>query len=88
MEPIRLILFSGLAADAQVFAPQKLAFPDLLVPQWPTPLPKESLSAWDGGHHEAELPKGLFVTLPRNSSGTAKAVEQLGQLQLLVRREL
>lgn len=42
----RLILFSGLAADARVFAPQRLAFPRLEAPPWPTPGPDETLSAY------------------------------------------
>ena len=41
-----LILFSGLAADANVFVPQKLAFPQLVVPQWPTPLPHDTLDSY------------------------------------------
>jgi pimeloyl-ACP methyl ester carboxylesterase len=41
-----LILFSGLAADASVFSPQKLTFPQLRVPQWVKPLPDETLSAY------------------------------------------
>ncbi len=38
-----LILFSGLAADANVFVPQKIAFPELIVPSWLTPLRHETL---------------------------------------------
>ena len=38
-----LILLSGLAADATVFTPQKLAFPRLVVPRWIKPLPGETL---------------------------------------------
>ncbi len=38
-----LILFSGLAADANVFVPQKIAFPQLIIPTWPTPLRQETL---------------------------------------------
>jgi pimeloyl-ACP methyl ester carboxylesterase len=41
-----LILFSGLAADANVFVPQKIAFPELIVPCWPTPLQNETLDAY------------------------------------------
>ncbi|MCU0879388.1 MAG: alpha/beta hydrolase [Pirellulaceae bacterium] len=41
-----LILFPGLAADANVFAPQKIAFPQLVVPEWPLPLPSESLDSY------------------------------------------
>lgn len=41
-----LILFSGLAADASVFAPQKLAFPKLIVPGWPEPQPGDTLDSY------------------------------------------
>jgi pimeloyl-ACP methyl ester carboxylesterase len=41
-----LILLSGLAADATVFAPQKLAFPQLVVPRWIKPLPGETLTEY------------------------------------------
>ncbi|MEM6689625.1 MAG: alpha/beta hydrolase [Planctomycetota bacterium] len=41
-----LILFSGLAADASVFRPQKVAHPDLLVPKWPKPKPNETLDEY------------------------------------------
>lgn len=30
--PVQLVLLSGLAADASIFAPQKLAFPNLVIP--------------------------------------------------------
>ena len=45
-DSIPLILFSGLAADASVFAPQKLAFPQLMVPQWPGPQPRDTLDSY------------------------------------------
>lgn len=41
-----LILFSGLAADAGVFAPQRLAFPQLIVPKWIAPVGDESLTSY------------------------------------------
>jgi pimeloyl-ACP methyl ester carboxylesterase len=41
-----LILFSGLAADANVFVPQKLVFPQLIVPAWPKPQSNETLDAY------------------------------------------
>jgi pimeloyl-ACP methyl ester carboxylesterase len=41
-----LVLFSGLGADANVFFPQKLAFPDLIVPPWPMPLPEDTLESY------------------------------------------
>ena len=40
---IPLILFSGMGADESIFASQKLAFPNLIVPEWISPLPKETL---------------------------------------------
>ena len=42
--PLPLILFSGLGADASIFAPQKARFPQLIVPPWTTPRPGDSLS--------------------------------------------
>lgn len=45
-ESIPLILFSGLAADADVFVPQKLAFPQLIVPKWPKPEPEDSFDSY------------------------------------------
>jgi pimeloyl-ACP methyl ester carboxylesterase len=45
-ESIPLILFSGLAADANVFVPQKIAFPQLVVPKWPTPKPDDTLDTY------------------------------------------
>lgn len=41
-----LIFFSGLAADARVFGPQQLAFPGLVVPDWPRPQQNETLTAY------------------------------------------
>ncbi|EMI45229.1 alpha/beta fold hydrolase [Rhodopirellula sp. SWK7] len=41
-----LILLPGLAADANIFVPQKIAFPQLIVPPWPTPVSNETLDAY------------------------------------------
>ena len=41
-----LILFSGLGADAQVFLPQKIAFPNLIVPDWLSPIAGEGFPAY------------------------------------------
>jgi pimeloyl-ACP methyl ester carboxylesterase len=43
---MKLILFSGLAADANVFAPQTLCFSQLVVPPWPKPQPNETLDSY------------------------------------------
>ena len=41
-----LILFSGMGADASVFALQKLAFPNLIVPNWPVPEDDDDLVSY------------------------------------------
>ena len=45
-KPTPLILFSGLAANAHVFAPQKVSFPQLVVPEWLTPESQETLDSY------------------------------------------
>lgn len=46
MLPPRLVMFSGLAADERLFAPQRRRFPDLEVPAWLAPLAGETLSRY------------------------------------------
>ncbi|TWT84663.1 Alpha/beta hydrolase family protein [Planctomycetes bacterium CA13] len=41
-----LILFSGLAADCEVFASQSLAFENLIVPSWPVPESDDTLDSY------------------------------------------
>ena len=41
-----IILLSGLAADASIFQPQKLAFENLLVPEWPIPHDNDTLDSY------------------------------------------
>jgi pimeloyl-ACP methyl ester carboxylesterase len=41
-----LILFSGIAADESLTMPQKLTFPNLVVPAWPQPMERESVSGY------------------------------------------
>lgn len=43
-----LVLISGLAADENVFFPQKAVFPQLIVPDWPVPRPNETLDGYSG----------------------------------------
>ena len=43
---VPLILFSGMGADATVFEPQRLAFPNLTVPSWPRPEDGDDLSTY------------------------------------------
>lgn len=42
----RLVMLPGLAADATVLSPQKLAFPSLTIPDWLRPSPDESLHGY------------------------------------------
>ncbi|MCA9173934.1 MAG: alpha/beta hydrolase [Planctomycetales bacterium] len=49
---MRLVLFSGLGADESVFAPQRLAFPELLVPAWRVPDRGESFIDYCGAYAE------------------------------------
>ncbi len=44
--PPHLVLYSGLAADSSVFVPQKVAFPNLIVPGWPVPVYSETLDQY------------------------------------------
>jgi pimeloyl-ACP methyl ester carboxylesterase len=47
-EDLPLILLSGMAADARLFAAQRAAFPGLRVPAWIAPRPRESLCSYAG----------------------------------------
>ena len=41
-----LILFSAMGADASIFLPQKLAFQNLIVPEWPKPVEDDNLASY------------------------------------------
>lgn len=56
-----LILYSGLAADARVFAPQKIAFPKLIVPKWLPPHPSDTLDTYCDRLAEELRPHGNAV---------------------------
>ena len=43
---VPLILFSGMGADASVFVSQALAFPNLIVHEWPTPFDGADLTSY------------------------------------------
>ena len=43
---VPLILFSGMGADASIFLPQRLAFPNLIVPEWIPPQKAEGLESY------------------------------------------
>jgi pimeloyl-ACP methyl ester carboxylesterase len=56
-----LILLSGLAADATVFAPQQLAFPQVIVPPWIEPEPHDSLQTYAERFAEQIRPDGPCI---------------------------
>ena len=56
-----LILFSGLGADASIFAPQSRVFPQLSVPQWTVPRSDDSLSAYCERMADAIRPESRCV---------------------------
>ena len=61
VESTPLILFSGLAADANVFAPQRIAFPQLVVPKWPTPERGDTLDSYCGRLADDLRPHGNAI---------------------------
>ena len=61
MADLPLILLSGLAADAAVFAPQRLVFPQLVVPPWLVPSQNETLSDYAARMADAVRPAGDCV---------------------------
>jgi pimeloyl-ACP methyl ester carboxylesterase len=58
---VSLILLPGLGTDAAVFAVQRIAFPQLIVPRWLPPLKRESLSDYAARMAQAANPGGPCV---------------------------
>ena len=46
MSDLPLILLPGLGATGEIFAPQRLAFPNLRTPEWPDPARNETLATY------------------------------------------
>jgi pimeloyl-ACP methyl ester carboxylesterase len=46
MTDVPLILIPGMGADERLFAPQREAFPNLIVPKWITPAPNDSIQSY------------------------------------------
>lgn len=44
--PSPLILFPGVGGDSRLFSPQRIAFPELIVPRWIEPKPREPLAEY------------------------------------------
>ena len=84
-ESTSLILFSGLAADASVFTPQKLAFPQLIVPEWPAPRDNDTLTSYCDRLADALQPHGNAIIGGASFGGivalhVAKRLNPLGVL--------
>jgi pimeloyl-ACP methyl ester carboxylesterase len=75
-----LILLSGMAADERLFAPQRTAFPQLLVPKWIEPLAEESLKAYACRLAQL-LDPGLPCVVGGASFGGIVALEMATHLQ-------
>jgi pimeloyl-ACP methyl ester carboxylesterase len=75
-----LILLPGMAADERLFAPQRAAFPCLLVPAWIEPLPQESLRSY-AGRLARRINPGHPCVVGGASFGGIVALEMAAHLQ-------
>ncbi|MGW8258357.1 MAG: alpha/beta hydrolase, partial [Thermoguttaceae bacterium] len=57
----KMIFLPGLGADARLFNPQRLAFPDLVVPEWIAPKKAEGLAEFAARMAETINTDGPFV---------------------------
>jgi len=73
-KPLDLILLPGLGADHRQFESQRVEFPDLLVPPWIVPRPRESLRAY-AARMASTVPHGPNVVLGGSSFGGMVAYE-------------
>ena len=78
-EKIPFILLSGMGADDRVFAPQKVAFPHLVVPEWIDPFPGESLAEY-GKRFAEKIDPGEPCFIGGASFGGMVAVEMAKHL--------
>ena len=72
--PAELILLPGLGADARQFEPQRVEFPNLVVPPWIAPLRGEPLPAYAERMAET-MPRGRPIVLGGSSFGGMVACE-------------
>jgi pimeloyl-ACP methyl ester carboxylesterase len=69
-----LILLPGLGATSEIFAPQRLAFPNLQTPEWPDPGKNETLAA-SAGRMAAKIDPGVSCVVGGISFGGILATE-------------
>jgi pimeloyl-ACP methyl ester carboxylesterase len=77
---VPLILLSGMAADERLFAPQRAAFPHLLVPAWIEPLPQELLPSY-AARLARRIDPGRPCVVGGASFGGIVALEMAAHLQ-------
>ncbi len=77
--PPKLFFFPGLGADERLFAPQRTAFPDLIVPAWIPPRKGEGLAEYAGR---------LAETLPHDGPMVLGGVSLGGMVAYEVARHL
>jgi len=78
--PFELILLPGLGADRRQFEPQRMAFPDLLVPPWIVPRKRETLVDYAARLAETIVPTRPMV-LGGSSFGGMVAYEMASYLR-------
>ena len=69
-----LILLPGLGATSEIFAPQRLAFPNLQTPEWPDPGKNETLAAY-ASRMAARIDPGVSCVVGGISFGGILATE-------------
>ena len=79
-DDLPLILLPGMAADERLFAPQRAAFPRLLVPAWIEPLPQEPLRSY-AGRLARRIDPGRPCVVGGASFGGIVALELAAHLQ-------
>jgi pimeloyl-ACP methyl ester carboxylesterase len=77
--PPKLIFFPGLGADDRLFAPQRTAFPELIVPPWIPPRKSEGLASYAAR---------LAETLPRDEALVLGGVSLGGMIAYEVARHV
>lgn len=75
-----LVLLPGLGADARLFEPQRVDFPELLCPPWPEPNRNESLASF-ARRIAADIPRDRPLVLGGASMGGMLASEMASLLK-------
>jgi pimeloyl-ACP methyl ester carboxylesterase len=79
-DDVPLILLPGMAADERLFAPQRVAFPRLLVPAWIEPLSQEPLRSY-AARLARQVDPGRLCVVGGASFGGIVALEMAAHLR-------